>query len=168
MTTTDKKLTDAEIIKAFTVCITSEDCSLCPMFRNCPTSFELQKQALDLINRQQEMIDGLIAGQETLQKALADKQAEIDRLQHILVSFMSEVERWEYKYGVDTSRIPQIAILGTEKGSIIKHIASEAIKEFAERLKEKVESYDVYDGYKITIRFAVEEDTIDNLVKEMG
>lgn len=42
-----------------------------------------------------------------------------------------------------------------------------AVKEFAERLKEKVESYDVYDGYKITIRFAVEEDTIDNLVKEM-
>ena len=43
----------------------------------------------------------------------------------------------------------------------------EAIKEFAERLKEYVESYDVTTGYRVTIVQAVEEETIDNLVKEM-
>lgn len=45
-------------------------------------------------------------------------------------------------------------------------IKAEAVKEFAERLKEYVESYDVTTGYKITIVNAVEEETIDNLVKE--
>ena len=43
---------------------------------------------------------------------------------------------------------------------------AEAVKEFAERLKEYVESYDVTTGYKIIIVNAVEEETIDNLVKE--
>ena len=46
-------------------------------------------------------------------------------------------------------------------------IRTEAVKEFAERLKEYVESYDVTTGYKIIIVNAVEEETIDNLVKEM-
>ena len=41
------------------------------------------------------------------------------------------------------------------------------VKEFAERLKEYVESYDVTTGYRVTIVQAVEEETIDNLVKEM-
>lgn len=45
-------------------------------------------------------------------------------------------------------------------------IKTEAVKEFAERLKEYVESYDVTTGYKIIIVNAVEEETIDNLVKE--
>ena len=44
---------------------------------------------------------------------------------------------------------------------------AEAVKEFAKRLKEYVESYDVTTGYKITIVNAVEEETIDNLVNEM-
>ena len=44
---------------------------------------------------------------------------------------------------------------------------AEAVKEFAERLKEYVESYDVTTGYRVTIVQAVEEETIDNLVKEM-
>ena len=52
-------MTDNEIIKIFTVCITSEDCSICPMFRNCPTSFAVQKAALDLINRQKAEIERL-------------------------------------------------------------------------------------------------------------
>lgn len=46
-------------------------------------------------------------------------------------------------------------------------IKAEAVKEFAERLKEYVESYDVTTGYRVTIVHAVEEETIDNLVKEM-
>ena len=67
------------------------------------------------------------------------QKAEIERLEQELFDRSLTIETWKW----------------------------EAIKEFAERLKENVESYDVFDGYKITIRFAVEEDTIDNLVKEM-
>lgn len=51
--------------------------------------------------------------------------------------------------------------------ALCERVRTEAVKEFAERLKEYVESYDVTTGYKITIVNAVEEETIDNLVKEM-
>ena len=74
------------------------------------------------------------------------QKAEIERLEANLKEAFAEIEA-----------LKQINL----------HCKVESVKEFAERLKEKVESYDVYDGYKITIRFAVEEDTIDNLVKEM-
>ncbi len=83
---------------------------------------------------------------ENLTSALKSAKAEIERLHHILVSFMSEVENWEHKYNIDTSSIPRIAVLGTEKGSIIKHIASEARKELAERLREKGTSPELDEG----------------------
>lgn len=54
-----------------------------------------------------------------------------------------------------------------QSGAYIKLARAEAVKEFAERLKEYVESYDVTTGYRVTIVQAVEEETIDNLVKEM-
>ncbi len=78
-------LTDAEIKKALECCSTA-DChrSECPVFNETVTTADcitmLSNFALDLINRKEEMIDGLIAGQETLQKALAEKQAEIERV----------------------------------------------------------------------------------------
>ncbi len=46
----------------------------------------------------------------------------------------------------------------------IKEIKSEAIKEFAERLKEKADDYVLAEGEFETMIFA---DDIDNLVKEM-
>ena len=111
-------MTDKEIIKAFEYCVKNEECSLCPLFRKCPTSFELQKQALDLINRQ---------------------QAEIERLQ------------------TENNQFADI-------GKLYSEIKTEAIKEFAERLKENLieESYDDVQFFKV-----VGESDIDNLVKEM-
>lgn len=66
-------MTDTEIIKAL------ED--LLKNFEGRVVDFMAISSAIDLINRQQEMIDGLIAGQETLQKALAEKNAEIEELE---------------------------------------------------------------------------------------
>ena len=40
-----------------------------------------KENVLELINRQQEMIDGLIAGQETLQKVIAEKNRRIENLE---------------------------------------------------------------------------------------
>lgn len=40
-----------------------------------------KENILELINRQQEMIDGLIAGQETLQKVIAEKNKHIESLE---------------------------------------------------------------------------------------
>lgn len=46
----------------------------------------------------------------------------------------------------------------------VKIKQSEAIKEFAERLKETAYSYSDISGYRSTV---VDADSIDNLVKEM-
>ena len=91
--------------------------------------------ALDLINRQQEMIDAFIAGQETLQKALAEKIAEIERLQK------------------ENNQFADI-------GKMYSEIKSEAVKEFAERLKER-KKYNTMDSIICT------NEMIDNLVAEM-
>ena len=74
------------------------------------------------------------------------QKAEIERFKISHSQFISDINAYKEK---------------------LKTAKTEAVKEFAERLKEYVESYDVTTGYKITIVNAVEEETIDNLVKEM-
>lgn len=83
-----KELTDNEIIKALECCSTGIfvcDTEACPLKDSVPDTiaacrFELVILALDLINRLQADKEALIAGQETLQKALAEKDKEIERL----------------------------------------------------------------------------------------
>ena len=119
----DKKLNDNEIIKALECCsVGTFACDeQCPCFHSKSNlkinscRFELICDALDLTTRQQEEIEALVAGQETLQKYIAKAKAE-------------------------------------------------AIKEFAERLKEK--SFQSFGNYGIT-RDVVEVCDIDNLIKEM-
>ena len=81
-------MTDAEIKKALECCPQdnpNHNCARCAYKTIEGYCFDyLMKDVLDLINRQQEMIDALIAGQETLQKALAEKNAEVERLQKLL------------------------------------------------------------------------------------
>ena len=73
-----------------------------------------------------------------------------------LLAARAEIERLETNCLSMAQTMPNMA----------KAERAEAVKEFAERLKEYVESYDVTTGYKIIIVNAVEEETIDNLVKE--
>lgn len=67
-------MTDKEIKKALEYCTgirAKESCSQCPACVGCNDCVDILREcALDLINRQEEMIDGLIAGQETLQQNL--------------------------------------------------------------------------------------------------
>ena len=72
-------MTDKEIIKALECCV-DEDCDNCPNRSGIFCIVKIESYALDLINRQQEQLEAAIAGQETLQKALAEKDREIDRL----------------------------------------------------------------------------------------
>ena len=125
-----RSMTDNEIIKALGCCI-EHKCHKCParaMFcsESIPMAF-----ALDLINRIREENEALINGQETLQKYIAKKDAEIERL-----------KGWQ-------------DLLKAEKHSLIK---AEAIKEFAERLKEK-------GNRSLGDHFITK--WIDDLVKEM-
>lgn len=79
-------MTDNDIIKALEHCVSStgsEACEGCPFNENdiCDKdSNATEKYALDLINRQKAQIDGLINGQETLQKYIAEQKAEIEEL----------------------------------------------------------------------------------------
>ncbi len=83
----------------------------------------------------------IIAGQETLQKALAEKIKEVERLQ------------------LENSCFADI-------GKMHSEIRVEAIKEFAERFKEKLRHIPRYD-YGQHAYYMVGEQFIDNLVKEM-
>ena len=108
--------------------------------------------ALDLINRQ---------------------QAEIERLQKIILGFMDEVGTWSNKYDVDISNIHKLPLLAKEDFNIKNKIKSEAIKEFAKKYKEYIKNFTgrFTDGMRFTVNldailFAVDF-VADKLVKEM-
>ena len=71
-------MTDNEIIKALECCSGKGACN-----NECPgtkVDCEIEKCALDLINRQKTEIDILMRKKETLRDEIAEQQAEIERL----------------------------------------------------------------------------------------
>ena len=99
----------------------------------------------DLINRQKEQIEGLISGQETLQNYITKKDAEIERLQK------------------ENTELDGANILLTVT---LKNAKSEAVKEFAERLKER--KYQTSDWSHGEHPYVVEESDIDEVLEEMA
>ncbi|MDO4495212.1 MAG: hypothetical protein Q4B62_05415 [Clostridiaceae bacterium] len=94
-----KQMTDKEIIKTAECCLqakTREDCHdlrcPCDSIYSCmffdrsddesdfAVPYEIIKELLGVINRQQEQLESTIAGQESLQKALTEKDREIEHL----------------------------------------------------------------------------------------
>ncbi len=92
-----KELTDNEIIKALECCtgiINIESCSQCPACVGCADCVDiLREESLALINRLQADKEALIAGQETLQKALAEKIAEVERSTNLCQEQNIEIKR---------------------------------------------------------------------------
>ena len=148
-------MTDAEIKKALE-CHASKDlatCEECPLLNIQDCAYKLSENALDLINRQQAKIEAFEA-KTVIQKGLVDRQrAEIERLQKELA-----LKGLEYTL-LERDRAKDICDFAEE----LKTIKAEAIKEFAERLKEKLDC-DVHtpEGFYFMV-----SDTINNLVKEM-
>lgn len=105
-------MTDKEIIKALECCV-DEDCDNCPNRSGIFCIVNLESYALDLINRQQEQLEAAIAGQETLQKALAKKDREVERLNN------------------------NISAMAVTMHNCAKATRAEAIRAFAERLKQR-------------------------------
>lgn len=97
-------------------------------------SNRIVRKAEEEVIRQQEEIEALIAGQETLQRHFARKEEETERLQNTL------------------------------NGKAFEFAENRAIKEFADRLKEK--SFKAIRNYGLT-KDVVEICDIDNLLKEM-
>lgn len=138
-------MTDNDFSKAFKQCLNNESCIGCPLDHNDYASdcvSEIFKYCSDLAKRKDEMIEGLISGQETLQKFIAEKDAEIERLEK------------ENKEIFDN--YTQAVFLQTKR-------INEAVKEFAERLKKDL-FYKCGDmNYTETCEA---RRLIDNLVKE--
>ena len=160
-------MTDNEIIKALECCKNSlsekDACGDCPLYEEeevtCITI--LSKNALDLINRQKAEIDILIRKKESLRDEIAEQQAEIERLKEENETIKSNFECQQIVLG-DFDEIIK------KQAKKLKTAKSEAIKEFAERLKEKLKEvprYDIED--KAYYAIGTYGELIDNLVKEM-
>ena len=80
-------MTDNEIIKDLEKVISHHE-NVSNKEWNVTLSKGTTIELLDAIKRKDEQINGLIAGQETLQKHLAEKNAEIERLQ-------KEANKWK-------------------------------------------------------------------------
>ena len=109
-------MTDKEIIKALGVCISALDCTECPYTNVLKRSIE--RDALDLINRQQAEIERL----QEYYKRYFDRNRTINELQENIEHLQGKIDMYEEerKYHFEMSKKAQ----------------AEAIKEFAERLKD--------------------------------
>lgn len=177
---TDKKPTDAEIIKALECCnkFMVKHCVDCPLFERDFKSCEkrLGMQALDLINRLQADCENYKQIAENQQRIILDKafekkklKAEIERLTKSVTTLTKsiseltdEVER--QKKAKDESFLFAANILESEK-TVIAETKAEAYKEVAERLKQlKYQSSDWSHGEH---PFVVEESDIDDTLYEL-
>ena len=69
-------MTEEKIVKALECCTTIMDCHNCSYDNSKNCVCKLLENALDLIKCKNEMIEGLISGQETLQKYIKTAKAE--------------------------------------------------------------------------------------------
>lgn len=136
-------MTDKEIIKALECCIADNvSCDGCPVIGVCQHDPDCPKSiALDLINRQKAEIKNMFSAR-TYKALYETAKTEINKLQ------------WQVNHlkKYDEERDIRLHARLTEKAR------AEAIKEFAERLKEK-------GNCSFGECFVV--DWIDSLVKEM-
>ncbi len=134
------KMTDNEIIKALECCIKDQHEGCCKLGSwseqwNCMA--DLMKDALDLINRQRSEIEALIAGQETLQKYIAEQKAEIERL--------------------TKRRKEEVEKLMSATDKVITEAKAEARKEFAEKTNELLKRYSHLHKRADEVRRSTEE-----------
>lgn len=130
---------DKDIIKALQICIDGEElCNDCPWYETDLCLVEIKRAALDLIIRQ---------------------KAEIERLQK------ENSENFNKWLILDKRTQERYAELYEESKGVVR---TEAIKEFAEKLKKCLKRRTEYDegGWSVDLLTVTEED-IDNLVKEM-
>lgn len=150
-------MTDNEIIRCLRLC-RAGDCENCKALDVCNATFSFHKETLDLIKRQKAEI-------ERLNK---DCEDVIYKLEYLLCNATgNKFSKYTYPIGDMVSYVNDyIQDCCNEAVDEAKEaVKSEAIKEFAERLKGKCyedfqETYEMLSPY-------VTDDEIDNLVKEM-
>lgn len=131
---------------------------------------EWKEKLVSEISCLQEQLEAAIAGQETLQKALADKDRIIKRLtdekDQLIKTFgecQAEATRALAEKDKEIKRLKNnISAMAVTMRNCAKATRAEAIRAFAERLKAE-QSF--YDGQETRV-YLTEKD-LDNLVKEM-
>ena len=90
-----------EIINAFKICNRNMDCFGCPLITDCPSAERLSEMMIDITTSQEDEIEGLILGQETLQKYIAKLNKELERANAKFEKQEAEIERLrsEANYG---------------------------------------------------------------------
>ena len=156
-------MTDNEIIKALERCSTSYNCGDCPYYCNaedCPDP--LMNDALDLINRQKAEIERLNKNYEELIykieyllcHATGNKFSKYTYTTQEMISFVDDYIQDCCDEAVEEAK---------------EAVKSEAIKEFAERVKKELRLDDdcSYDCENCCFECKEFVPQIDNLVKEM-
>ena len=138
-------MTDKEIIKALECCV-DEDCDNCPNRSGIFCIVKIESYALDFINRQQEQLEAAANGQETLQKALADKNKEAAELNldlKILREFYNCLKGNSDEIIEENKRLrDKVVGLTDEKDQLIKTFGEcqeEAIKDFAKAVIDGID-----------------------------
>lgn len=148
-------MNDNEIIKALECCANWESDKSC---EDCPANTygfgcanKRAKYSLDLINRQKSEIDEIQHKFVSCNSKKEELEIELKAMRGAANSYKAEVERLKAEQECEEGYAD----------ALIAQSKSEAIKEFAERLKEKAKiEWD-------TQIWRVKRDEIDNLVKEM-
>ena len=180
------RMKDNEIIKALECCKSTEHCGHCSYDKDhseiAGCTAALAKDALNLINRQKAEIAKLEKVEKYADETIKAQAAEIERLEKARqkqAQFLGEERGQKYelidklsKANTEIERLEEMfdSSVSSERNVVdnIGYEKSEAIKEFAERLKIEAFECDVSFGYgKECYQQAVAVIEIDNLVKEM-
>ena len=155
-----EKMTDNEIIKALEQWIKNYDGSF--------VNFKTLANAHDLITRQQAEIEALIAGQETLQKYIAQQQARIDEFMkatEVYTPTLEDYNKFNKKFKSEAYK---------ECIEKVKKEISEALKSNYKARAEREQKIPIYTeteflsycSGKIDCLRGI-DDFLDNLIKEI-
>ena len=171
------ELAEADVRKALECCIRQE-CMPCPNKERRTGITEcmecLMKDALAILREKDEIIEAAIAGQKTLQKSLAEKDAEIERLRKAkyiystvdycaddLVKAQEEIERLKQE-NKDLHDNTDVII------EMVTIARAEAITEFAERVKASLNDVARWQMHGVEGEyFIIGKSLIDKIAKEM-
>lgn len=175
---TDHKFTEEEVIKALKCC-REKDCGDCPLceYPQSICEWDALDYALDLINRQKAEISALTSAVDNstqeflkLHDTYQEQKEEI-AMKNAEINAYSIAKKFDAEYfNADIKKLEkenaelrmENHILATEYA---ERVRAEAIKEFADRLKER--AYTSSDWSHGEHPQVVECDDIDDLVEEM-
>ena len=148
----EQKMSDIEIIKAFYCCEINCDCLGCPKLDSTEGCNGVATETLDLINRQKAEIERLKQNLEEAHIDIKEHQAHIGNLKKLIDKIEDHINPLPFE---------------TDYDKAIRQAKTEAVKEFAERLKQHYIKDKRYDRPNAHTLIAFLFNVIDNLVKEM-